>query len=239
LRRFITDASHELRTPITALKNFNALLLEPSLSDPETRREFLTENQVQIERLEWITSNLLDLSRLDSRLIPLDIEEHDLREIVKTVVGMFRKTAEEKEIKLSLKVPDYEVLYPCDRFRLEIALSNLVENALKYTQKGGEVEIGIHDQDALLPDREDLFDDQGGVQIWVRDNGVGILAEDLPHIFERFYRGNVSDESGQSEAGSGLGLAIVKSIVEAHNGRVDVESTPGDGTIFRIKLEAG
>jgi signal transduction histidine kinase len=215
LRRFITDASHELRTPITALKNFNSLLLDTASEDPDTRDEFLTESQVQIERLEWITGNLLDISRLDSGLVELDLSEHDLCEIIEGVLVPFEPLAEEKGIAMSTDLPESPCTFTCDRGRLEIALSNLLENALKFTPQGGVVEVGLPCQD--------------GIQVWVRDTGEGIQPEDLPHIFERFYRGR-----GQAEAGSGLGLAIVKSIVEAHGGEVGVESTPGEGTTVRL-----
>jgi signal transduction histidine kinase len=219
LRRFITDASHELRTPITALKNFNALLLDTASEDPQARAEFLAESQAQIERLEWITGNLLDLSRLDSGLVELDLVEHDFREIIKGVLVPFDPLAEEKGVALSTDLPEAPCTFTCDRGRLEMALSNLLENALKFTPQGGEVEIGLTCQD--------------GIQVWVRDTGVGIQPEDLPHIFERFYRGR-----GQAESGSGLGLAIVMSIVEAHGGEVGVESTPGEGTTVRITWAA-
>jgi signal transduction histidine kinase len=215
LRRFITDASHELRTPITALKNFNALLMEGADDDPKTRTEFLEESQVQIDRLAWITSNLLDLSRLDAGLLALDFIDCDLREIVESVAGSFEPLAAEKDILLRIVSPDTPCIMSCDRARLEMAITNLVDNAIKFTPKGGEIEIGTSGED--------------GVQVWVRDNGVGIPPEDLPHIFERFYRGR-----DHSAMGSGLGLAIVKSIVEVHEGRVAVESKEGEGTTITL-----
>lgn len=219
LRRFITDASHELRTPITALKNFNSLLLDAAKDDPQARLEFLTESQAQIERLAWITGNLLDLSRLDSGLLELDLAEQDLCEVIEGVLAPFVPLAAEKGIALSSSLPEAPCPFNCDRGRLEMAFSNLLENALKFTSQGGEVEIGLTCQE--------------GIQVWVRDTGVGIQPEDLPHVTERFYRGRE-----QAEAGSGLGLAIVKSIVEAHGGEVGVESTPGEGTTVRVSWAA-
>jgi signal transduction histidine kinase len=214
LRRFITDASHELRTPITALKNFNTLIAD-DLVDQQTRKEFIQESAVQIQRLEWITTNLLDLSRLDSGLGEMNLEDFDIKEIVKTAVGTFRSIAAEKNLTLDTHLPQSPCILLCDRGRVEIALSNILDNAVKFTPEGGIVEIGI-----------DAVDE---VQVWVRDNGIGISSDELPRIFDRFYRA-----PGHGEHGSGLGLAIVKSIVEAHQGQVSVESSPGEGTTIRI-----
>ncbi len=219
LRRFITDASHELRTPITALKNFNTLLLDQPSDEP--RAEFLAESQIQINRLEWITANLLDLSRLDSGLSELDFAKHNFVDIIQTVVASFAPLATDKNISLVAQFPDNEfpIHLNCDRPRLEMALSNLVDNALKFTPKGGAISIGIAHQP--------------GIQVWVQDNGVGISLEDLPHIFDRFYRGR-----DHAKAGSGLGLAIVKSIMTAHGGAVEVETNVGQGTKFILRWES-
>jgi signal transduction histidine kinase len=218
LRRFIADASHELRTPITALKNFNELLQGAAADDPSARTEFLAESQAQLERLEWITHNLLDLSRLDAGLVELDTDDHLVGEIIEAAASAFKTLAVEKDVSLSIGRPPASVCVRCDRARIELALSNLVDNALKFTPAGGEIEIGAG---------------QAGetVHLWVRDTGVGIHPADLPHVFERFYRGQNNDRES-----SGLGLAIVHSIVQAHGGRCFVESAPGSGSRFVIEL---
>ncbi len=218
LRRFIADASHELRTPITALKTFNELLQHAAAQDPAARAEFLAESQVQLERLEWITHNLLDLSRLDAGLVDLDVAERDLREVVEAAAATFKPLASEKGVALLVELPDDVLPLRCDRARIEIALSNLLDNALKFTPSGGEVKLGT----GYTGDK---------VQIWVQDNGPGIDPVDLPHIFERFYRGASSRAKG-----SGLGLAIVQSIVQAHGGQVWAESEPGRGSRLVIEL---
>jgi len=222
LRRFVADASHELRTPITALKSFNDLLQGAAADDPDARAEFLAESQVQIERLEWITRNLLDLSRLDAGLAALDLAEHDARDLIRATVHTFRAAAGEKGVDLALQLPTWALILCCDRARIELALSNLVENAIKFTPAGGRVEVGA---DA----------DPDAVRLWVRDTGIGIDPEDLPHVFERFYRGRSAGRHAPTE-GSGLGLAIVQSVVQAHGGRVSVESTPGVGSTFVMEL---
>jgi signal transduction histidine kinase len=221
LRRFIADASHELRTPITALKNFVELLQGAAADDAAARKEFLAESATQIGRLEWITRNLLDLSRLDAGLTELDFGDHDAGELAESASAAIKALAQEKEITVTVNIPSAPVSVCCDRARVELALSNLVSNALKFTPTGGRVEVGA----------EKVGD---SVRFWVQDDGPGIPLTDQPHIFERFYRGQ-----GSRAEGSGLGLAIVHSVVQAHDGRVWVESEPGVGSRFVFELPAG
>jgi signal transduction histidine kinase len=218
LRRFMADASHELRTPITALKTFNELLQGAAGDDSAVRAEFLGESQAQLNRLEWITENLLDLSRLEAGLVTLDVGDHDAEELMEAAAAAFRALADEKGITLSVNRPASPIGIHCDRRRIEMALSNLLDNALKFTPPGGVAQIGT---------------EQAGesVRLWVQDRGPGIDPADLPHIFERFYRGR--DRRGE---GSGLGLAIVQSIVQAHGGQVSVQSQLGTGSRFVIDL---
>jgi signal transduction histidine kinase len=218
LRRFIADASHELRTPITALRNFIELLQGKAQADPEAQQEFLTESETQLNRLAWITQNLLDLSRLEAGLTPVNLTLEDIGQLLAMAASSFDIPAEEKGVKLVVvpPQPSFEILV--DRELLGLALSNLIDNALKFTPRGGEVELGAE------------FSDQA-TRIWVRDSGSGIDAHDVPHVFDRFYRGrNVSVE------GSGLGLAMVSSVSEAHGGQVKVESELGAGSTFLIEL---
>lgn len=217
LRRFIADASHELRTPLTALRQFVEILQGKAGGEPETRTEFLAESQRQLERLQWITGHLLDLSRLDGGVAALDIAQHDPVHILEEALAPFRSIAVAKQIELRLTVEEGLDSIWCDRVSLEMALANLLDNALKFTPEGGRVEITASsaEQATLLS---------------VRDNGPGIQTADMDQLFERFYRG----EGSQSLPGAGLGLAIVKSAVEAHRGSVHVESV--SGAAFTISL---
>ena len=218
LRRFISDASHELRTPITALKTFNELLLSGEAENPQTRLEFLTESQAQLERLQWITKNLLDLSRLESGVAKLDLEYCDAGEILDGIEKTFQPAAQKLHLNLVCKPPITSCKFWCDRTRLELALINLVDNAFKFTPEGGTVELGVKDN-------------QAKVCFWVKDDGTGIHPDDLPYIFDRFYRGH-----RQERQGNGLGLAIVKSIAQVHAGQISVESIYGEGSCFEISL---
>ena len=222
LRRFIADASHELRTPITALKNFNELLQNAAADDPAARTEFLAESQTQLTRMEWITHNLLDLSRLDAGLVTLDLGEHDVGDLVEAACAPFKPLAREKGVAISVKLPSPPLRVQCDRTRIELALSNLLDNALKFTPADGRVEVGAEKSGSGTGDI---------VRLWVQDSGPGIPPDEREHVFERFYRGRDNQTDG-----SGLGLAIVRSIVLAHGGHSSVDSEPGTGSRFVIEL---
>jgi two-component system OmpR family sensor kinase len=226
LRRFIADASHELRTPITALRNINELLQGPAANDSAAQQEFLTESETQLKRLEWITQNLLNLSRLEAGLVALDLVDCEVRGLLDIACVTFNAIAQEKGIDLSIKALQSPIFIRGDRTEIEMALSNLLDNALKFTPAGGQVELGAE----FIPTPDGST--EPSVQIWVKDNGPGIDPVDRPRLFERFYRG----QNTHQVTGSGLGLAIVQSIVQAHGGQVWVESMPGAGSRFVIEL---
>ncbi len=220
-RDFLADVSHELRTPLAALRTFNELLREGAAEDPIARVEFLESSGQQIERLDWLAQNLLELSKLDSGLVLLDLRPDDLRAAVESAVEQNSAAAERRGVGLSLNLPAAPIRIRHDPQRIGQVVGNLVANAVKFTGRGGSVTVDV----SGTPD---------GARIDVTDTGVGIDAAELPHIFDRFYRGSRANEARGS--GSGLGLAIVHSIVDMHGGRVAVESRVGSGSRFTVTL---
>jgi signal transduction histidine kinase len=222
-REFLADVSHELRTPIAALRTFNELLRDGAAADPQTRAEFLEQSQQQIERLDWLAQNLLELSKLDSGLVHLDLRPDDLRAVAEDAVAQAEPVAARKGVELRIQLPSEPVRVPHDPPRMGQVISNLIGNAVKFTPAGGRVEVGV-------------APDPGGAVVTVTDTGTGIDPDELPHVFERFYRGTQRPELRAS--GSGLGLSIVRSIVDMHHGRVTIESTPGRGTVVAVRIPA-
>jgi signal transduction histidine kinase len=220
-RDFLADVSHELRTPLAALRMFNELLKEGAADDPDARTEFLESSGQQIERLDWLAQNLLELSKLDSGLVLLDLRPDDVRAAVETAVEQTSASAARRGVDLSLHLPDAPIRIRHDPQRIGQVVANLVGNAVKFTPRGGSVSV-------------DVAPSADGARIQVVDTGVGIESAELPHIFERFYRGSRANEARSS--GSGLGLAIVRSIVEMHGGSVAVESRVGSGSRFTVDL---
>jgi len=220
LREFIADVSHELRTPIAALRTFTELQRDGNVSE-EQRTEFLERSREQIARLEWMSNNLLDLSRIDAGIFPLDVRWGDLRDPVRATVEAHAEMAEQRGVSLAFEVPTSPVMLRFDRERIVQLLTNLVGNALKFTQRDGEVVVSVQDshESAVLE---------------VRDSGPGIPEDELPHIFDRFFRGTNVGEARAS--GSGLGLAIARSIVDMHGGEIRVLSAPGRGATFTVRL---
>src|SRR5918999_1692170 len=220
LREFVADVSHELRTPIAALRMYAELLRDGQV-DESTRAEFAERSAEQVRRLEWLSTNLLDLSRIDAGIFPLDMRVGDLRDPIRSVVEAHSDVAERRGISLRSEVPGGPVELRFDYERIVQLVTNLVGNALKFTLEGGVVSIQLAETDDVAV-------------IEVRDTGPGIPSDELPRIFDRFYRGTNTGDARAS--GSGLGLAIVRSIVEMHGGTIGVQSVVGEGTVFRIEL---
>ena len=223
-REFLADVSHELRTPLAALRTFNELLTEGAADDPSARAEFLETSRAQLERLDWLAQNLLELSKLDSGLVLLDVRPEDLRASVEQAVEQSAATARRRGVDLTIDRPDTPIQIRHDPVRIGQVVTNLVGNAIKFTPRGGRVRVEVRPETG------------GSASITVADTGIGIEAAELPRIFDRFFRGSRAAEARGS--GSGLGLAIVRSIVEMHGGTVSVESRPGAGSTFRVVLPA-
>ena len=221
-RDFLADVSHELRTPIAAMRTFIELLQGPAGKDTSARSEFLDSSAVQLDRLDWLAQNLLELSKLDSGLVLLELRPDDIRGTIESAVEQQLAAAERKGITLTVTLPDRPIRIHHDAPRVGQVVTNLVGNALKFTRRGGEVRVTARQ------------DSGGGARIEVADTGVGIHPAELPRIFERFYRGSEANEARGT--GSGLGLAIVKSIVDMHHGTIEVESQVGHGSRFVVTL---
>jgi signal transduction histidine kinase len=220
-RDFLADVSHELRTPIAALLTFNELLKDQAGGDPAARAEFLESSRVQLERLDWLAQNLLELSKLESGLVLLDLRPDDLRAAVESSVEQAQQAARRRKIDLHLSLPEAPLRVRHDPQRIGQVVNNLVGNAIKFTPPGGRVDI------LVAPNGD-------GARIDVVDTGTGIDPSELPRIFDRFYRGSRANEARGS--GSGLGLAIVHSIVDMHHGTIAVDSRLGAGSRFTILL---
>lgn len=222
LRRFTADASHELKTPLMVLRAG----VERSLTDPRTPTEVmesLDETLGEINRMTELVESLLTLARADEGRAPLPVERTDLRDLMAEASETAGMLAESGRLKVTTLMPEAAVWVMVDRRRIREMLLNLVTNAIKYTPAEGKVELS-------LTARSD------GAAIIVRDTGIGIASNDLPHIFERFWRADLARSRTGERPGSGLGLAITKWIAEAHGGSITASSRPGRGTTFTVVL---
>jgi two-component system phosphate regulon sensor histidine kinase PhoR len=216
---FVANVSHELKTPLTSIMGFIETLKEGAIDDPKNRLKFLQIIDEHSRKLHQLIESLLLLSEIESGRQELRKEAVDLEPILRRLVEGFKLATAAKKIKVDMKLEPRPFILWAEPKSLEQALSNLIHNAVKYNREGGEIEIR-----ALQDDRYS--------QIFIQDTGIGISGEDLPRIFERFYRADKS----RSTDGSGLGLAIVKHIVERHAGRIEADSAVQKGSRFAIFL---
>jgi PAS domain S-box-containing protein len=218
----VATASHELKTPLTSIRLAVHLLLEETVGALAPKQaELLVDARDNAERLLAVVNNLLDLARLERGREHLDLRPEAPADILQAAAEAVRPRAEDRKLTVAVEVPHDLPKVAADRQRLGHALGNLLDNALTYTETGGRITLSA----AAAGDR---------VVISVADTGVGIPAEHLPHVFERFFRIPGRSQTG----GTGLGLAIVHEIVAAHDGTITCESEPGKGTVFRITLPA-
>jgi heavy metal sensor kinase len=218
INQFSIDVSHELKTPLTILKGETEVTLRKDREN-EDYRKLLKSHLEEVDRMTRIVDDLLLLSKADAEEIKLNIEDIALRDLVMDICMDMKIFADNKGIELIVSELE-DVRLKGDELKLRRMLWNVVQNGIKYTQKGGKVEISS-------------YVNNGYVWIDVKDNGVGISEKDMKYIFDRFYRG---DKSRRRESGSGLGLSISKWIAEAHRGVIEVKSRPLEGSLFSIKL---
>jgi signal transduction histidine kinase len=219
-RDLVANVSHELKTPISALRaHLENLLDGVERPDPETLQVMLAQS----ERLGRLVDQLLDLSRLESGDVPLERGNVELAPLVAEVLSEIEVARPERGVRLADAVPKDIPPVFADRERVHQVLFNLLDNAVRFTPEGGRVTVSASRHN-------------GSVDVAVADTGPGIAAEDLARVFERFYR--VDESRSRDDGGTGIGLAIARSVVEAHGGRIWAESEPGRGTTFTFELPA-
>lgn len=216
LAGMLSDISHQVKTPLSSITIMTELLRSGEF-DEEKREEFTDKIDSQVRRITWLIRNLLTLSQLDADMLKLKKETVSVKKLLEEACQPFEIMAELKEVMLTVDAPE-DMLLTCDERWTGEAVSNIVKNCLEHTPAGGRVQI-------------QAVQNNFATTIIVKDNGVGILAENLPHIFERFYKG-----PGAQKDSAGIGLAMSKQIILRQNGTVNVESREGEGSCFRIKL---
>ncbi|MDA0734298.1 MAG: ATP-binding protein [Chloroflexi bacterium] len=218
-REFVSNVSHELRNPLASVRAMVETLEDGAIDEREVARNFLERIRHDTDRMNHLVDDLLELSRLESGQLTLQLGAVDLAALVVEVKASFEHSANDQGIALVIQVTNDLPTLSADADRLRQVLINLVENALRFTRPNGEITISAVQKPKFI-------------EVLVRDTGVGMSSEHLPHLFERFYKVDRSRRHG----GTGLGLAIVKQIVEAHGGQVWAESKEGEGSAFYFTL---
>lgn len=228
-RDFIANISHELRTPLTSVRLLTETLEDAIDTDHEKAQMFAEKIEIEIQYMTDLVNELLELSRIESGQVPMIMEPVEVEQLVREVMARMLPLAQRHRVSLRTSIQAGKTQVVADSKQIARVLVNLVHNAIKFTPSGGMIIIGTAPQQANYMQR-----------FFVRDTGVGIRAEDIPRVFERFYKTNrarsKTDFIGPGGGGTGLGLAIARHVVEAHGGRITVESTLGEGSIFSFTL---
>ncbi len=218
-REFVGNISHELRTPLAAIKAIVDTLRGGAIDDQEAARDFLARADTEVDQMTQMIAELTQLSRIESGQVKLKLELVNLNSLIEETIARLKPQAERQNVALLSELQADLPFIQADRDRIQQAIINLVHNAVKFTSSGGRVIISTKLEGGL-------------VVVHVSDTGIGISREDLPHIFERFYKADKARSSG----GSGLGLAIVKHVIQAHGGNIWVQSEEGKGSTFSFSL---
>jgi two-component system sensor histidine kinase ResE len=220
---FVANVSHELRTPISMVQGYSEALLDDIASTPEERQELASVIHEESLRMGRLVNDLLDLARIEAGHIKLNYSPVDLKRFVQRMHRKFAGLSKERGIHFLEELPEGDVVLNMDEDRMEQVFTNLIDNAIRHTPSGGDLKV-----------RMDLLEDK--IRIDIQDSGSGISAEDLPFIFERFYKADKARTRGAGGTGTGIGLSIVKNLIEAHGGSVSAQSQQGEGTTFSIIL---
>lgn len=221
-REFVANVSHELRTPLTTIKSYLEALEDGALEEPQLAGKFVSVARNETERMIRLVTDLLQLSRLDSKQAIISKETTDVTEMLEEVADRFSFQLEQRMIAIEIDVEEHVDEIMLDRDRIDQVLDNLVSNAIKYTPEGGHIRIHAGRREPAV------------LEICVQDDGIGIPRKDLTRIFERFYR--VDKARSRSMGGTGLGLSIAREIVKAHGGTIQLESELGQGTRVTFTL---
>ncbi|MCY7486138.1 two-component system histidine kinase PnpS [Paenibacillus alvei] len=224
---FVANVSHELKTPIAAVKGFAETLMNGAMNDPEIASSFLQIIHDESERLNRLIGDILELSKIESKRVPLQYSPVQVDLFLERTVEMLSKEAEKKRIEVMLS-SEQDLYVEADEDRFRQIVLNLLSNAINYTPEGGQVKI------VAVPIEHGEDGEAEWIRLTISDTGIGIPKKDLPRIFERFYR--VDKARSRSSGGTGLGLSIVKHLVDAHHGLIRVDSELGVGTTFTIEL---
>jgi two-component system phosphate regulon sensor histidine kinase PhoR len=223
-REFLANVSHELKTPLFTIQGYLLTLLDGAMEDKNIRTKYLERAEKGVERLIYIVKDLDMITKLEVGEINLDVTRFNIVEVIQNVFDLFEMKAANKNITLTFDMKYAKPIWVmADQEKIQQVVTNLVVNSIKYGKKGGTTEVGI----------EDLTKNK--VIVRITDNGEGIEKQNIPRLFERFYR--VDKSGARSEGGSGLGLAIVKHIIEGHDEKIYVESQIGVGSEFSFTLE--
>lgn len=217
---FVSNASHELKTPLTSMKILVESILYQNGIEESVYKEFLGDINEEIDRLTNLINDLLFMTKLEDDTAMLNTENISFTRLINNTADMLRPIAAAKDVELEVIIND-DIFIECDELKIAQAINNLAENAIKYTNPGGHVELFVYLED-------------GFAKLSVKDNGVGISSEDIPHIFDRFYR--VDKARSRETGGTGLGLHIVKRIALLHGGTVSVKSVLGEGSVFTLSI---
>jgi|AntRauTorcE11897_2_1112592.scaffolds.fasta_scaffold00167_11 two-component system phosphate regulon sensor histidine kinase PhoR len=224
-KEFIGDISHELKTPIFAIQGFIETLLNGALEDEEVNRDFLKKAMRNVNRLIYLTKDLMEISKLETGELKSEIEAVYLYEVLNDIIESLNYKAEKENIQLIVNDFDKSIQVKADKNQVKQVLINLIENGIKYNTPKGKVEVTVYTKPKQ---KERIF-------VSVKDTGIGIDEKDIPRVTERFFR--VDKSRSRERGGTGLGLAIVKHIMEAHGEKFTIESEPNRGSTFTISLQ--
>ena len=223
-KEFIGDISHELKTPIFAIQGFIETLLNGAIDDDEVNRQFLKKAMRNVNRLIYLTKDLMEISKLETGELKSEVQDIYLRDVVMDVVESLQYKAQKEDVNIKVNDFDKNLLVSADRNQIKQVLINLIENAIKYNKQGGSVTVGA----------KPFSRNRHRVLVYVQDSGIGIEQQYIDRVTERFFR--VDKSRSREKGGTGLGLAIVKHIMEAHGEEFYVESTPNVGSTFSFTL---